>query len=44
MRQAQSEEIANLIDEALQAKDAEAKLAIIRHNVERLCKEFPSYF
>ena len=44
MRQAQAQEIASLIDEALQARNDDASLTIIRHDVERLCKEFPICF
>ncbi len=44
MHQAQAKKIASLIDEALQARNDDAKLDIIRYDVERLCKEFPICF
>ena len=43
MREAEMEQIADLIARVLAAPDDEAKLAAVKSDVERLCRNFPLY-
>lgn len=43
MKEGDMEQVANLIDEALQSEDNEAKLAAVKEQVNKLMKNFPLY-